>query len=894
MEGARRVLNPRTYFSPSRAYSLTVDPTDRYGGGPADCRCSQDGNVVWAHRLPYTLWDASVDDSGRVIGYAYTHGLSQDWANAEPGELIVSLLSPDGKPLSEERYKRESSRVVGGAPANPWLYGMIRDGVNRRLLLRIADPVLSVGKEKWWIYDLESGKRVGILEPRRFVPRTGGDVVHSIFQIRAVPGTPLILTHWFRISFHEDGGVFTLADLSNTDSQAVWSLVLEGDYSVPGDKEAEERLRTIMDQHSEIVDAEQPRCFTVPAVKRHERISFSVQEAEDGRWTVRETARTPYDVLSFEPAKVTQALPPIQLDEVAVVQLGGGRTRPATPIHDVREFGFDPEGRICVLSVPGDAEPHLAHVTDKGIILKTLRVPVGEASQDADLAALAHVGGRKFVITICRRGSEKPAQCFIADFQAETVTQLRNFGSSGVESLAGFPNGRFAALIGDSNTACGGISMFDADGNLLWQKAESGVAGKHDEVRSACDITRYDDESIAVLNEQGIQLFGTKGVFLRSFDLNGTGQQVVYLPERFAVDSQGGFSVFCLGIDSPSAILHTDAAGRIAKTFSPKFSDGRPLGVYYRLCRAPDGRLWTTDGDVLLRLADDGTVDRILGEEASLATIHRPSYTMVGPNDCVYVADDRNSAVHVFEANGNAKGVCIPDPNDVRDVSYVRHITVSPEGDVFVCLGRDDNAYVHFDTSLKRIGRTQTELTDVNPDWYFQPTGPLCWIVGYADVFLVKDLQSVVRTISRRADGMWLESPSTLGVARDGSAAVLAGGQSGEVSLTIYAPDGEARVTFVAPRGWFSIDHHVAYDGQCAYVRTGNEVYVIDPESHGIGLFRLPGGDDENPWEGPFLAAEGKQLWFLDREELMLHKYAIPRQYQGSERQPSRGASSGN
>ena len=59
------------------------------------------------------------------------------------------------------------------------------------------------------------------------------------------------------------------------------------------------------------------------------------------------------------------------------------------------------------------------------------------------------------------------------------------------------------------------------------------------------------------------------------------------------------------------------------------------------------------------------------------------------------------------------------------------------------------------------------DLMSVSQDWYFQPEGPLCWIVGDEDVFLVKDLQNVVRKISRRADGMWLERPSTLGVAPD-------------------------------------------------------------------------------------------------------------------------------
>jgi hypothetical protein len=121
---------------------------------------------------------------------------------------------------------------------------------------------------------------------------------------------------------------------------------------------------------------------------------------------------------------------------------------------------------------------------------------------------------------------------------------------------------------------------------------------------------------------------------------------------------------------------------------------------------------------------------------------------------------------------------------------------------------------------------------------------------------------------------MWLESPSTLGVAPDGSAAVLAASQSGEVSVNTYGPDGDPRATYVGPREWSNYGH-VAYDGQCAYFRSENDVYVIRPDNGPIGCFRLPSEGAKDPWEGPFVAAQGKQMWFVDRERLTLHKFAV-------------------
>ena len=125
----------------------------------------------------------------------------------------------------------------------------------------------------------------------------------------------------------------------------------------------------------------QPFSFAIPAVKQHQRITFNVQMAEDGRWTICETARTPYDFSSSKPSEELQAFPRIQLNEVAVVQLSGLPTRTASKICEVRGFAFDAEGRICVLSAADDKEPHLLQITDKGDIVKDLRVPVGELRQ---------------------------------------------------------------------------------------------------------------------------------------------------------------------------------------------------------------------------------------------------------------------------------------------------------------------------------------------------------------------------------------------------------------------------------------------------------------------------------------------------------------------------------
>jgi DNA-binding beta-propeller fold protein YncE len=891
-EGPAPVLNPKTYVSPSGVYSLAVDPTDLYGRGPADYRFTKDGKSVWAGRRPYTLWHASIADSGHVAGYAYTHGwrgFPRRGVNAGPDQFIVALLSADGKALNEEKHARRSSRFLD-TPPDPLVRGTVLDASNRRFVVRVRDPDINRGMEQWWVYDLDNGKRMGTLEPGRSMPDGKGNTTLSILGAQAVPGTPLVLTHWWKFASGNCGGVFTLVDLNDAKAKPAWILSLDGDYSVPGNDKVEDSIRETIRRDGAILEVNKAPGFAIQAVKPQQRIAFSVEKTADGTWRVREAARTRAAYPSSTPAPKSPTFPQIKPDEVAVVHLSGTGARKTSPIRDIQGFGFDAEGQICVLSVGGNTDPHLLRISQRGDVLKDLCLAVGRLPKGVDFSNPAHVGGGRFVVTASDGDDEGKARCFVADFDAATVKELPGFDSFAITALAGLPDGRFAAIIYHrmKYTAGQGLSLFDAQGKLLWQKDNSGDASKPEELVSPEDITRYGNHSIAVLDNAArrVQFFDTNGAFLRNIDLHETWKREPNYPTHIVEDSQGGLAVYDFHARNP--LVRMNAKGQILSESAPRFPDGRPVNAQ-GLRRSPDGRIWTTDRHVLLRLSDNGTVDRILGEEAAAGTIYQPSHEAVGPGDRVYVADGRTNAVHVFDGDGRRVGICVPDAEDLTETAHVERITASTDGDVFVSLRRDDKAYVRFDKNLKRAGRVQIELDDVCQDWHFQPSGPLCWVRGYEDVFLVKSLHDVVRMISRRPDRQWLESPRSIGVAPDGSAAVVATNRSGEVSVNTYGPTGDPRATYVGPRGWRRFGQ-VAYDGRTAFFRDGNDLHVIGSSNRCIGSFRLP--FDARNWSGPFVAAGGKQLWFVDCEHLTLHKYAIPRLVQPSQPRPRRDSTS--
>ncbi|MFA5206113.1 MAG: hypothetical protein WC708_17080, partial [Lentisphaeria bacterium] len=105
-----------------------------------------------------------------------------------------------------------------------------------------------------------------------------------------------------------------------------------------------------------------------------------------------------------------------------------------------------------------------------------------------------------------------------------------------------------------------------------------------------------------------------------------------------------------------------------------------------------------------------------------------------------------------------------------------------------------------------------------------------------------------------------------------GMLADLAGRQGNDLSVTIYGDAGDARSTFRVPSEPRVAG--LAFDGQRVYLRTETAVWMYRPDGVPLGTFAVAAGFD---WSGPFLAANGSELWFISLNNLTIHRYAVPK-----------------
>ncbi len=885
-EGPPPVLNPRTYASPSGHYALFVDPGDMHGAGGATYRLAKDGKEVWAGARPYTLWDARVADDGTAGGYAYSHGwrgFPLAGPNPGPGTFRVVLLAPDGRERLNQVTKREESHFLH-TPPNPLADELLFDPANDRMIVRVHDADVNRQAEAWWPYRISPGEVLPTFRPRELM--ADSEQAKWIRGARPIPGTPLILIQWWRYDYGNRllrtfvmtnpriGARFTLIE---PDGKPVWTLDLPDDYMV-GDDEARERLRQAIETHGAILRADEPGRFEIRRVKDGVRATFSVSRGGDGSWSVKEVERHPYVQPPTSPPS-GPAIPVISPRLVGRIDLavpGAGR-EPA--IRDVSHFVFDDRGRIAFLR-HGSATPALVVVDQKGDLLKTVPLDPEHIESRAGWSGLARVGGDRFLLIRDDPKNSARMDGWWADVSAGSMTPVAGFSTTVLSEVAGFPDGGFVVKGGLSygrNSATGDNNLygFDARGRPLWT-VEHILNQDPNALFSPKDVTVTTDGKIAALDTcpARVHLFDRDGKRLRTIDLAKSWGRVPNYPATIVADVDGGFVVEDFG-GRPS-FVRMKVDGTVRAGVDPRFPDGRTFRVG-DLAVAPDGALWVSDGHALLRLSPEGVVDRVLGEPPDARWFREAEAVTIDGRGRIYAVASRSGDVHVFDPDGRWLRVCRPGPDDIREKLSLPHMTVSDAGDVYLGVaGHEGGSYLHFAPDGRRVGIEGLGLDSIQEDWYAQPGTDRRWVLGYEKVFLVDGAGKTIRTIDRRPDRRWLESPREASVAPDGSIAVVSGAgifATGPQAVSLYSAEGEPKLAFPLPESVAWSHPRIAYDGRRVVAIGEKEIVVFDASGKPLGRFTPAEGGEA--WWTPFLTRSGRELVLFDGRK-SLFRYEVP------------------
>ena len=872
-------LHPTSHVSASGEYALFVDPSHVMGSGPADYRLARNGETVWTNRFPFSLWNAVVADSGGVAGCAYSHGWDgfplKDFDD-RLGDFSVVVLASDGALVAQDVYPRQHGGM--DAPPVPLALDVFFDGLRSNFVVRVDSTNRYADGEEWWVYDLASGERRATLEPLTHMPDP--DLSRSILAAQPLPGTPLVLVHWWRYAQSKCGGDFALVDAAGL---PVWTLSLPEDYEMPGQEKWGDTLYNHVRQNGAILGVGPGRTFDLYHVRDGQRVSYAVEPAEAGKWIVRETGRVPHQWT----APVADTNPPpttAKLEKLGEIPLAVDAAETSNAFAGIEAFDFDPGGNICALKDP-HGQPYLLYLTQRGEILRELPLSQIGDKPHPPIAGPAVIGDACCVFGSGSGGIGGTTLFYRADFKTGSAVPIATTACSAAEAICGRPDGRFAALARYvyRNTMADGLLCFDSSGRLSWELDDRrGYSDRDDELLSPDDIVFHGTNEIALLDDarDAVQFFNDRGQFQRLVEFEKVWDREPNFPTDLAADADGGFLLYDFNAKETLLCLNPD--GTIRRASSPRRADGSLFRVYDGVKRSPQGDLWTCDGQSLMRLDAQDRTDLVLGPVADPAALAEPGLAVVGPGDRIYVADKRTQSIHVFDAAGQPLGRCAPAPEDLKEISRVSHLAFAPDGRLFAALDFDAKDYLVFGPDFARIGWSPTPPTDrlFGEQRFFQPNGSNVWIKGMHDLLLFDAAGNLLRKVSRRADGQWLERPDLAAVAPDGSIAIRAFSQDLGPSINVFDANGNAVSSFAVPSHGHYTDYcpfaPLVFDGRRILARDGNQVAVHGIRGELRGVFSFADAEEAKKWTGPFLAADGRELWFVAAEARTVHRFAAP------------------
>lgn len=269
----------------------------------------------------------------------------------------------------------------------------------------------------------------------------------------------------------------------------------------------------------------------------------------------------------------------------------------------------------------------------------------------------------------------------------------------------------------------------------------------------------------------------------------------------------------------------------------------------------------------------------------------------VDSQDQLYAVSKWTGAVHVFDRFGKWLRMMEPDPTDFGGTVEEAFVAVTLSGEVYVQRPKPrgpspPDEYLRFSASGERIGFVTFEPrlggSPFSPSWAFQPaTGYRCGIrhLGNESKLMIVDPpDTVVREVSKRANGKWFDVATAFAMGPDGSMAVLShelGGASGVSEIDLFSPDGEPIRSILLPRAkkWYC---GLACEGRRVVVVGQEEVVIVNLDGDEMERWSLEGANGARRRWSAFIVGDGRELLLFDGRMRFesgsptIHRYALP------------------
>lgn len=645
---------------------------------------------------------------------------------------------------------------------------------------------------------------------------------------------------------------------------------LPDDYAVPDDADAQHALGRRVMELGALLDVQPEGRFSVWCVERRVRLDLRVRAADEpGRWVVETLGERAWDP---PPRKAPEPAPAIELALLGSVVLEEQEDRGS--LGPVTAFGFAPGGTLRLWRWKSVDEGELVTLDATGVAVGTARVDLSDL-HDLQVRCWPLAQGRWLLTAGGWGGEGRCAVALVDEATGERVASAE-WRDASFEAVSARPDGGFVALIGWAGSS-GRQTLLAVDRGLriLWRVEQ--------DYRDPAKL--FSPEGVAVTPEghvavvdtirKSIQIFDADGGYLETLDLASLLPAPPSYPCGLDTDPSGGLLLF--DFEGPNPLVRLGERGEVRAALSVTPPKEISLGRLAQRARvAPDGALWTTDENALLRLDADGRVDAVVGRLPSPERLARRGATCIDHLGRVLIQDAKTGCLHAFDASGARLFVARPDPGDFERITGIETLSVEPDGTVHVPSDAR-RATVRFSTQGTRLGlgRSRGDLSSPLPDafasegsrWEERERG-----FDGSELRHVADRRTLAE-VRRTVAGRWFDHSGVRAFAADrsGGLVVLHAGREPELDrgVSFYDADG-------TPRGMAPLagNRLAVCDRWVAVSDFGCEAQLLRRSDGSVRSFVAPVEKGSACTFG--FSPDGSELWVVASAGPTLYRFALP------------------
>ncbi|MEQ1830943.1 MAG: hypothetical protein ABL921_33665, partial [Pirellula sp.] len=675
-------LHPQSYYSESREYSVTVDPSNREGAGKSKCTLTKYSPPiplsdvaqapVWTSDFPFTLYHACVTNNGCVVGYAYTHGL-EGFGPARSsgyGELLVVVIDLQGNATVMDRIARRSG-VLHEDP-NPTAEQVLVLEKRQMFIVRIQgltdnNDMNTSTSERWRVYSYRDKNPIDEIEPE-----VGKGIIHNC---QNVLDTDLVLCQLLTYGKNQ-GAIYHLVDL---DGHSHWSLNRSGDFH--HDEESVERQIDAVIRRDKTIHSVSPKQFDIGFVSESQRVTFGVETNSFDEMTVRELTRRPWQ---WNQQKPEQTSITNSLNHVAKIELQSPGNEHKHPVRDIDGFDFDLAENIGFVRRETARPDTFVLTSQKGNILAEIPLDVETIDDLKSWSSVVGLGVNRFLVTQSEPEDGAKSKAWIVDARTKTIEPLGKFACPNVKCGAAFSDGSFAILATETSefTMTDSIICFSQLGEKHWTIDQSYERFPQRLFSPESIAVSTDDELLVLDNiNHTVQVFDRAGKYRKVHSLSALWGREPNYPTEIASMPDGGFVVY--DFRGNPALTAMNEFGNVVKSLSCRkdlqLSDVHPSSS---IRTTKDGSIWMTNRSTIMRVSNNGKFDVELGNTNPNQLGAIASVT-VDRNGKFYAISGDTGTIHAFQPDGRFDRIY--DHGKLRNVRYVSNpIQVLLDGRILV------------------------------------------------------------------------------------------------------------------------------------------------------------------------------------------------------------------